>query len=75
MANGSWQIILQSNLEPLLYPPSFSDDVDRQTPGEDTLKLSEFLDPYNAGRDSIRACQSALERVQWMLDVCKQDPS
>lgn len=75
MANSSWQIILQSDLRPLIYLSSFRDGVDRQTLGEETLRLKHFLNLYNAYPDSIHVCQSALERVQWMLDVCKQELS
>ncbi|KAJ4298052.1 hypothetical protein N0V90_005951 [Kalmusia sp. IMI 367209] len=75
IANGSWPAILQSDLKPLLYFSELSDDRAGQTPGEDTLKLSEFLREYNAGPESTHACQTALERIQWMLDLSKQDAS
>ncbi|KAH6615406.1 Upc2 protein [Boeremia exigua] len=74
ITNDSWPMILESDLRPLLY---FSDlsAIDKQVPGDDTLRLKEFIELYNAGPESSHACHGALERVQWMLDVCKQHPS
>ncbi|OAL53740.1 Upc2 protein [Pyrenochaeta sp. DS3sAY3a] len=75
IANGSWPLILQSDLKPLLYLSTLSDDLDTQTPGEDTQTLKKILSEYDSGQESIQACQSALERVQWMLDLCNKNPS
>ncbi|KAF2008817.1 hypothetical protein BU24DRAFT_429102 [Aaosphaeria arxii CBS 175.79] len=75
ISNGTWPAILQSDLKPLLCLPTMSDDLEKQTQGEETRKLNDFLSEYNSAQDSIKACQNALEHAQWMLDLCNQNPS
>ena len=75
ITNASWAHILQSDLKPLLSLLSFSDDIEKQTPGTETVTLSKFLGSYDAGPESINACQSALNHMQWALDICHRNPS
>lgn len=49
--------------------------MDEQKRGRETSQLKKFSKSYEAESASIGACQSALEWIQWMFDLCKQDPS
>ncbi|KAH6620182.1 Upc2 protein [Boeremia exigua] len=75
ICDQSWNQILQSDLKSLLYLSRLSQRMEDQAPGAETIKLRTLFDSYNARDDVIIACQSALQWIQWMLDVCKQDPS
>ncbi|KAF2261254.1 Upc2 protein [Lojkania enalia] len=75
LANGSWAVILQSDLKPLLSVASFSDDVEAQPTHSEILELSNFLESSGSGTWSISACQNALKWIQRVLNTSRLHPS
>ncbi|KZL78074.1 sterol uptake control protein 2 (Upc2 protein) [Colletotrichum tofieldiae] len=70
-----WQRIMQSDLKPLMYIAVLSEQTDPQTPGEETKQLRQFLESSSTSSTATEACLSALSRIQWVLDITKQEPS
>lgn len=71
VTNTYWDTIVQSDLEPLLYIRYMSAEAEKQEPGTETVPLKKFLATSKLGFESIKACQGALEWVQWVLDLSK----
>ncbi|CAI9634487.1 hypothetical protein GT037_009603 [Alternaria burnsii] len=71
----SWKAVLASDLQPLVYVHRLSNHVKEQTPGTDTLALSKFLGSSGEDGCVVNACQEALKQLQWVFDMCNQDPS
>lgn len=71
-----WHKILQSHLQPLLYLSDYSRDAERKPTGAETDSLRVFLESLPGHPSpSIQPCLSALERVQWTIDIAKLDPT
>ncbi|EGU88762.1 hypothetical protein FOXB_00737 [Fusarium oxysporum f. sp. conglutinans Fo5176] len=70
-----WHNILHSNLQPLMHTKVVSEKTEEEASGEDTRHLREFLKSSSTSSTSTEACLSALDRIQWVLDITKQEPS
>lgn len=69
-----WHNILHSDLQPLMYTKVVSEKTEEEVSGEDTRHLREFLKSSSTSSTSTEACLSALDRIQWVLDITKQEP-
>jgi hypothetical protein len=73
ITDESWAQILKSELKPLMFLSDVSNRLDKHARGMETAELNEFLESYDSASESVGACQRALEWMQWVLDLCKQD--
>ncbi|KAH6896529.1 hypothetical protein B0T10DRAFT_525989 [Thelonectria olida] len=71
----SWTVILESSLKPLLFVKDVSEKVDKNEPGTETNDLNAVLESMQPRSPYIGACQEALRYVQWVLDICKLEPT
>ncbi|KAI7764138.1 hypothetical protein LZL87_006520 [Fusarium oxysporum] len=69
-----WHNILHSDLQPLMHTKVVSEQTEEEASGEDTRYLREFLKSSSTSSTSTEACLSALDRIQWVLDMTKQEP-
>lgn len=71
-----WTRILESDLKPLLYITQWADKANQLQPGDDTLDVRRFLESVSSlSPESLESCLEALKRIQWVLDMAKQEPS
>ncbi|KAH7142695.1 Upc2 protein [Dactylonectria estremocensis] len=63
ITNEFWGIILDSNLEPLLYIRDLGDHADKQDPRTETDNLHALFTSLESESASIQACQAALKCV------------
>jgi hypothetical protein len=74
ITNESWAHILESELKPLLFLSDVSNRLDEHTQGTETVQMKEFLGSCGSASETVGACRRALDWIQWVLDLCKQDP-
>ncbi|KAH7237003.1 Upc2 protein [Fusarium redolens] len=70
-----WHHILHSDLQPLMHIAVIFEQTESEASGEDTKHLREFLESSSTSSTATEACLSALDRIQWVLDMTKQEPS
>ncbi|KAK7445882.1 hypothetical protein CaCOL14_004865 [Colletotrichum acutatum] len=70
-----WDEILQSDLKPLLFIVDIMNKEPVQTPGPETKQLKEFLESIPTPSASTNVCITALEKLQWVIDLTRTQPS
>lgn len=75
VANGNWDEIRASSLEPLLSVPKWIERNEKSGCGSETHRLRELLGTLpDQSNSSVQASLEALEYIQWMLDLKTRAP-